>query len=128
MLDGNPMLCLATRQALGRFREEGSRLHLLLIWACMQALGRFHKEDSRPISAYAKALRWKWLFLTGNPARSCKETDILYSSAAERHRPTSAEAEGASANVGEVGEMDIGQRRRRPMKQKKGRPEADPTS
>ena len=54
MLDGNPMLCLATRQALGRFREEGSRLHLLLIWACMQALGRFHKEDSRPASAYGR--------------------------------------------------------------------------
>lgn len=34
----------------------------------------------------------------------------------------------ASANIGKIGEMDIGKCRRRPMEQKKGRLEADPTS
>lgn len=42
------MLCLAIRQAQKHFREEGSRLHQLLIWACMQALGHFREEDGPP--------------------------------------------------------------------------------
>lgn len=138
-LDGNPMLCLATRQALGRFREEGSRLHLLLIWACMQALGRFHKEGSQPPPHIRRPFDGSDSFRRATRPDHAKKpifcTPAQPKGIGQRRRrrreclPTSAKAgKWTSTNVGEGGEMGVDQHQRRRRERKKGRLEADPTS